>query len=57
MRFLDKLVLKQNIDHKLTINLITCSILESPYTSDYDDMKNDVSKSTLLEPTIRHLKK
>ena len=57
MRFLDKLVLKQNIDHKLMINFINCSILESPYTYDYDDMKNGVSKSTVLETTIRHLKK
>ena len=44
MRFLDKLVLKQNFDKKLMINEITFSMLESPYTSDYDDMKNDVSK-------------
>ena len=38
MRFLYKLILKQGIDKKLTINVITCSMLESPSTSDYDEM-------------------
>ena len=31
------------------------SMLESPSTSDYDDMDNNVYKSTVLEPTIKHL--
>ena len=48
MRFLDKLVLKHHFDKKLMINEITCSILDSPSTSDYDDMENGVSKSTVL---------
>ena len=55
MRFLDKLVLKQKLDHKLMINKITFSMLGSPYTSDYDYMDSGVYKSTLLEPTITHL--
>ena len=37
------------------INAIFWSILESPPTSDYDDMDNSVYKSTVLEPTIKHL--
>ena len=57
MRFLDKLVLKQNFDLQLIINMITCSMLQYPSTSDYDDMENGVSKSTLLQPTINHLMK
>ena len=52
MRFLDKLVLKK-IDPKLTIKAITCSMLESPSTSDYDEIENGVSKSTVLEPMIK----
>ena len=52
MRFLDKLVSKQTFDQKLNINSITCSMLESPSTSDDDDMENSSSKSTVLEPTI-----
>ena len=32
-------------------------MLEPPPTSDYIDMNNGVSKSTLLEPTIKHLMK
>ena len=39
MRFLDKLVLKQNFDRNLMINAITCSILKCPSTSDYDEME------------------
>ena len=39
------------------INTINYSMLESPYTSDYDEMDNGVSKSTLLEPKIKHLTK
>ena len=39
------------------ITAITWSILESPSTSDYDEMENGVSKSTMLEPTIKHLTK
>ena len=48
MRFLDKLVLKQNFGQKLMINAITCSMLESPSTSGYDEIENGVSKLTLL---------
>ena len=55
MRFLDKLVLKQNVDHKLMINMITCSMLEFSSTYDYNEMENDVFVSTLLEPTTKHL--
>ena len=57
MRFLDKLVLKKEFYKKIIINGITCSMLESPYTSDYDDMDNGISKLTVLEPTIKHLTK
>ena len=39
----------------MMINAITCSMLESPSTSDDDEMKNGASKSTCLEPTIKHL--
>ena len=35
MSYLVKLVLKQYADIKLIIDPITCSILESPSTSDY----------------------
>ena len=38
MRFIDKLVLKQYSDKTLMINKIACSMLDSPYTSGYDDM-------------------
>ena len=55
MRFLEKLVLKQDVDKKLIINAITCSMLEYPSTSDYYEMENCVSKSTVLEPTTKHL--
>ena len=48
MRFLDKLVLKQNFDKKLMINVITSSMLDYPSTSDYYEMENGVSKSTVL---------
>ena len=44
MRFVDKLLLKQDVDHKLMINVIPCSMLESPFTSYYDEMYNGVSK-------------
>ena len=30
-------------------------MLESPSTSDYDEMDNGVYKSTVLLPTIKHL--
>ena len=54
IRFLDKLLLKQDVDKKFMINKITCSMFESPSTSDDDDdMDNGVSKTTLLEPTIK----
>ena len=32
-------------------------MLDSPFTSDYDDMDNGVYKSKLLEHTIKHLMK
>ena len=57
MMLLDKLVLKQDVDNKLIINVITCSILESLYTSDYAEMENGVFKLTCLELTIKHLTK
>ena len=57
MRFLDKLVLKQNFDRNLMINAITCSILKCPSTSDYDEMENGVYKSKVINPTIKHLMK
>ena len=57
MRFIDKLILKQNLDNKLMIYVITCWMLKSPYTSDYDEMDNDDSKLTVLEPTIKKLMK
>ena len=44
MRFLDKLLLKQDADNKLMINIVICSMLEFTYTSDDDDMDNYVSK-------------
>ena len=39
------------------INEITCSILEYTHTTYYDEMYNSVSKSTVLEPTIKQLMK
>ena len=39
------------------MNAINCSVLESPSTSDDDEMNNGVFKSTLLEPTIKLLLK
>ena len=39
------------------LNAIIWSMLESPSISDYDEMKNGVSKSTFLEPTIKDLMK
>ena len=39
------------------INTITWLIMDSLSTSKYDDMYNGVSKSTVLEPTIKHLMK
>ena len=39
------------------MNEITCSMLKSPSNSDDDEIENDDSKSTALEPTIRHLTK
>ena len=57
MRFLENLLVKKDVDKKLMINTITCLVLESPYTSDKDDMDNGVYKSTVLEPTIKHLSK
>ena len=48
MRFLERLVLKQDVGQKITLNVITCSMLDSPCTSDCDDMDNCTSKSKLL---------
>ena len=42
--FLDKLALKQDVDKTFMINIITCSMLGSPTTSDYDNMDKDVYK-------------
>ena len=39
------------------MNKIDYSMLESMYTSEDDEIKNDVSKSTHLEHTIKHLMK
>ena len=36
---------------------ITCSMLESPSTYDYNEINTGVYKSTRLEPTIKHLMK
>ena len=48
MRSLDKIVLTQKNHRKLMINVMTCSMLESPSTSDNDEKDNGVSKSTVL---------
>ena len=50
MSVLDILVLKQDVDKKLTMNTISCSLLESSSTSDDNEMDNGVYKSTVLEP-------
>ena len=50
MRFLYKLVLKKDVDKKLMMNTITCSMLESRFNSDYDDMDNGVSKPIVYNP-------
>ena len=47
MRFLYKLVLKQDVDKKLMVNVNYFSMLEFPYTCDDNDMDNGVSKSTV----------
>ena len=47
MRFLDKLVLKKDVDKKLMINTITCLMLEFLSTSDYYEMENGFSKQTV----------
>ena len=39
------------------INVINFSMVESLSTSSYDEMDNKVSKSTILEPTIKHVMK
>ena len=54
MRFLYRLLFKQDVDNKLMINAGTFSMLESPQTYDYDEMENSVSKSNCLEPTINN---
>ena len=35
------------------ITTITCSMLESPYTSDGNEINTGAYKSTCLEPTIK----
>ena len=52
--FSRKVCFEKYFDQKLMINVIACSMLESPYTSDYDEMGNVDSKPTVLEPTIKH---
>ena len=54
IRFLDKFLLKQNVDLKLIITAMTCSMLESSSTYDYDEINTDVSRSTCLEPTLNN---
>ena len=39
------------------IIVFTCSMLEFPLTSDYDEINNGVSETTVLEPPIKHLMK
>ena len=56
-RFLENSVLKRKFDKNLIINAITWSMLESLLNSDDDDMDNGVSKSTILEHTIKNLMK
>ena len=53
MRFLDMLVLKQYVDNQLMIVAINCSVFNFPSTFYDDEMENCVSKSTVLEPTIK----
>ena len=53
MRFLKTLVLKQKFDQELMINKITCSMLESISTSEYDATCNGVSELTVLETIIK----
>ena len=48
MKFLDKLVLKTYYAKKWMINVINCSMLESPSNSDNDEIENEVSKSPVL---------
>ena len=50
IRFLEK-----NVDKNLVITAITCSILESLFTSDDYEINISIYKSTSLEPTIKHL--
>ena len=57
MRFLDRLLLNKYFYKKLMINVIKFSMLDYPSTSDHDYMYNGVSKSSVLEPTIKHLMK
>ena len=57
MRFLETLVLKQDVDKKLMINEINFSMFDSPYTSNNDKVDNGVSRSSVLEPTVKHLMK
>ena len=56
MIFLDNFLLK-NVNKKLMISAITCSMLEYPSNSNHDDMNTGVSKSTLLGSTIKHVTK
>ena len=47
------LVLKQDVDNQLMIVAINCSVFNFPSTFYDDEMDNCVSKSTVLEPTIK----
>ena len=39
-----QVIIETNFDHKIIINSITFSMLDSTYTSGYADMDNDVYK-------------
>ena len=56
IRFLDKFLLEKNVD-KLMITAINCSMLESPSTSDDEELSTGYYKSTHLEDTMKHLAK
>ena len=55
MRFLDNFLFKQIFDKRMMITEITCSMLESPSTSNDDDMRTGASKSTRSESTRKNL--
>ena len=49
--------IEKNFYQKLLINAIIWSMLEYISTPDYDETENGVSKSTVLQLTIKHLTK